>query len=93
MRLEPVAEGAAKHARGSARRAALHDEVLAVKEIRRVAGIKWHGGKAVEWTEDGACPFPPVADEVVHTEGACARGMRTDGNGIPIGEIEVAMFR
>src|SRR5580698_319732 len=36
MSLEPVAKRRPQHARGGARRATLHDEVLTIEEIRRV---------------------------------------------------------
>src|SRR5215468_9848054 len=92
MWLEPVTEGTAQHAGGCARRAALHDVVLAVKEIRGIARIKRHSGESGERAKNGARPFPAVADKIVNAERAGAIGMRTDGNGIPICEIKVAVF-
>src|SRR5450631_2317113 len=64
--------------------------MLAVEKIRGVNGIRAHGletGKAEEWSRG---PFPAVADEVVNTPGACAVRKRTDGDRIPVREIEVA---
>src|SRR5689334_17373018 len=92
VRLEPVAERSAQHAGSGARRATLHDEVLAVEKVRGVTGIERHRGEARKRAENSACPFPPVADEVVYAESTGTSRMRTDGNGIPIRKIKVAVL-
>ena len=91
MRLEPVAKRAAQHACGGARRSAFGYIVLAVEEIRGVAGIEGHGRESGERRKFGARPFPAVTNEIVDTKSACARGMRTDRGGIPGAKIEIAV--
>jgi len=61
MCLEPVTKRRTKHTGGSARRAALHDEVFAIKEISRVPLVERKGPEARERTEDGRGPLPSVA--------------------------------
>jgi hypothetical protein len=61
MRLEPVSKGRTKHTGGSARRAALHDEMFAIKEISRVPRVERKGPEASERTEHGRGPLPSIA--------------------------------
>src|SRR5260370_14235472 len=93
MRLEPVSERRPQHARGRARRTALHDVVFPVKKIRGIAGIERHRRKAGEGCELRSRPFPPVAQQVLHSECARAFRMRARRGSIPMGKIEITMLR
>src|ERR1700675_4705124 len=64
MRLEPVTKRGPQHARSGTRRAALHDEMLAIKEISRVSPVERKGLETWKWTENGGGPFPPVAQHI-----------------------------
>src|SRR5579864_4391700 len=69
VRLEPVAERPAQHAGGGSRRGTLHDVVLIVKEIGRIAGIKREWRKARKWREERARPLPSVAEKASRAKG------------------------
>ena len=77
MRLEPVAERPPQHARGRARRTALHHEVLPIEEIRGIPGIER------KWLEPGkgrkrrARPFPAIPHEIGDAEIAVALRVRS----------------
>src|SRR5439155_25311732 len=68
VRLEPVAEGAPKHASGGARRASLHDVVFSIKKIRGVTGIERHRRKARQRCKYGARPLPAVPNKIMNPE-------------------------
>src|SRR5690242_549255 len=91
MRLEPVAERTAQHARGGAGRAALRYIMPAIKEICGIARIKGHGHESRKRRELRARPLPAVSDEVVKAERAGACGMRADGRRIPGVKIKIAV--
>ena len=93
MRLEPVAERPPEHARGRARRTALHHEVLAIEEIRRVPGIKRKWMESRERRKRRARPFPTVPNDVGDAEVADALGVRSRGNRIPALKIKIAVPR
>src|ERR1700730_4628233 len=90
MRLEPVAKRGPQHARGRARRAALHHEMLAVKEISGVSPVKRKGLKTWKGPEDSGGPFPSVAQQIVYAESALAFGKRIHRHGIPTVKVEIA---
>src|SRR5207245_3602404 len=83
MRLEPVAERTAQHARGRARRAAFRHVVPAVEKICGIARIKGHRREPRERRELRARPLPSVSDKIINAKRACPRGMRAHGRGIP----------
>src|SRR5439155_19920602 len=68
VRLEPVAEGAPKHASGGARRACLHDVVFSIKKFRGVARIERHRRKAWQRCKYGARPLPAVPNKIMNPE-------------------------
>src|SRR3982074_3618604 len=90
MRLEPVAKRGPQHARGRPRRAALHDEMLAVQEISGVSPIKRKGPKTWKGPEDSGGPFPSIAQQIVYAESALAFGKRIHRHGIPTVKVEIA---
>src|SRR2546422_362877 len=90
MRLEPVSERTAQHARGRSRRATLHHVVLAVKEIGRIARVEGHWRKARKRRELCSRPLPPVPHKIVHTESARTRGVCSYRRKIPGMKIEVS---
>src|SRR5271165_201089 len=65
--------------------------MLAVKKIGGIARVKRAGLETLKGRKDGARPFPPVADQVVHAESAGAAGMCADRSGIPMAKIKIAM--
>src|SRR5260370_24912231 len=89
MRLEPVSERTAQHARGRSRRATLHHVVLAVKEIGRIARVEGHWRKARKRRDLCSRLLPPVPHKIVHTESARTGGVRTHWRKIPGMKIEV----
>src|SRR5208283_4727038 len=91
MRLEPVAKRWPQHAGGGARRATLHDEVLAIEEICRVAGVERKPLEARKGCEKRGSPFPPVAKHAIYAKCALAAGKGSYGLRIPTVEIEVAV--
>src|SRR5258708_35637717 len=93
MRLEPVSERRPQHTRSRARRTALHDVVFPVKKIRGIAWIERHRPKAREESELRSRPFPPVAQQVLHSECARAFRMRARGGSIPMVKIEITVLR
>src|ERR1700704_4654610 len=93
MRLEPISERPPQHARGGARRAALHHIVLAVKEICRVTRVERHGSESRKRCELRSRPFPSVSHQIMHTKGTRACGMCAHRRGIPRFEIEVSPGR
>src|ERR1019366_3459061 len=79
VRLEPIAKRSPQHARSGPRRCSLHDVMLVVKEIGRIAGVKRKRLKTGKRGEDCARPLPSVAEKSGRTEGAGAcweRGYR-----------------
>src|SRR5580704_18759473 len=74
MGLEPVAKCGAQHARGSAWRAALHDEVFAIKKVSGIARVKRKGLEPRKRCEYSGCPLPPIAQHIVHAEKTLAVG-------------------
>lgn len=60
-RLEPIAEGPSQQRCRGSRRPALHDVVLVVEKIRRIAGVEGKGLESIERRKDRARPFPTVA--------------------------------
>src|SRR5437879_9890426 len=93
MRLEPISERPAKHARRGARRAAFHHVVLAIKKIRRVTGIEGHGREPPKWRELRSRPLPAIPHKIVHAKRACSRWMRAYRRRIPRLEIEISLGR
>src|SRR5438477_5007857 len=93
VRLEPISERPAKHARRRERRAAFHHVVLAIKKIRRVTGIEGHGREPPKWRELRSRPLPTVPHKIVHAKSACSRGMRAYRRRIPRFEIKVSLGR
>ena len=91
-RPEPVAEGRPQQLVRRRRRGALHDQVLAVEEVRRVFRIRRHRAKPRERRERRAGPFPAVADEILDAPGARARGMAADRLRIPARKVEDAVL-
>src|SRR5271163_2815173 len=65
--------------------------MLTVKKIRGIARVKRAGLETFKGSENGARPFPAVAEQVLNTEGAVAGWVRPDGRGIPVAKIEIAM--
>src|SRR6516164_3545652 len=92
-RLEPVTKRPPEHTSSGARRAAFYDIVLAIKEIRRIAGIVRQGHKAWKGLEFRACPFPSVSNDVLHAESAGAPRIPAHGSRIPIRKIEIPKTR
>src|SRR4029077_17317911 len=90
MRLEPVAKCGSQHARSRARRATLHDEMLAIKEISGVPTVERKGLEPRKWAEHSGGPFPPVARHIVNAESAVAFGKRIHRHGIPTVKVEIA---
>src|SRR5205085_6827328 len=88
---EPVAEARTYQFSRGCRRRAFDHVVLAVEELGRVLGIGRHRGEAGKRTEDGRRPFPPVADQIVHTPGT--RRKRADGHRLEAGKIEMTPRR
>src|ERR1700686_1072951 len=93
MRLEPVAERPAEHARCRARRTALHHEVLAIEEIRGIPGIERKWLESRERRKRRARPFPAIPDEIGDAEVADALRVRSRGNQVPTLEIKIAVPR
>src|SRR4029079_9392696 len=90
VRLEPVSEGPAQHAGRRAWAAALHDVVLAIEEIGRIAGIELKRLKTRKRRELGGGPLPPVAHEVGDPERALALSKGADWRRVPTLEIKVS---
>src|SRR3974390_1623247 len=88
--LEPVAKCRPQHARCRARRTALHDEVLAIKEISGITTVERKRLEARKWGKDRRSPLPSIAQHVMHTERALAVGKCIHGCGVPLVKIEVA---
>src|SRR5690242_20072083 len=93
MRLKPVTERSPQHARSRARRAAFHDVVLAIKEIRGISGIERHRRESVEWLELCPRPFPAIADQVVNAKGARAARIGAHRRRVPMRKIKIAVAR
>src|SRR6266567_2005000 len=91
--LEPVAKRRTKHARSSARRSALHDEVFAIEKIGRVTAVERKRLESREWCEDRGRPLPTIAQHVVYAERALALGEGIYRRGIPMAEIKIAEAR
>src|SRR6266702_524133 len=91
MRLEPIAERTAQHARGGARRATFHHVVPAVEEICGITWIKGHRRESRKWGELRARPLPTVSDKIMNAKRARPRGMRAHGRRIPRSKIEIAV--
>src|ERR1700730_9042598 len=91
MRLEPVAERTPQHACGRARGTALHHEVLPIKEIRGITGIKRKCLEPGKGRERSARPFPAIPHEIGDPEVAVALGIRSHGKRVPALEIKIAM--
>src|SRR5258708_27366822 len=90
MRLEPVSERPAQHARSGARGASLHHVVLAVEKICGIVWIERHRRKPRKRRELRPRPLPPVSDNIMNPKRARSRGMRAHRRGIPRFEIEVS---
>ena len=90
MRLEPIAKCGPQHTRSRARRAAFHDEMLAIKEISGVSTVEGKGLETRKRTEEGGGPFPPVAQHIVNAESALAFGKRIHRHGIPTLKVKIA---
>src|SRR6266403_1360271 len=90
MRLEPISERPAQHARRGARRATFHHVVLAVKETCRITRIESHGRESRKRCELRSRPLPAVPHKIVHAESARSRGMRAYRRRIPRFEMEVS---
>src|SRR5690242_4437654 len=91
MRLEPIAERTAQHARGGARRCAFCNVMPAIEEVCGIARIEGHRGESWERRELGARPLPAISDEIVDAKRACARGMGADRGRIPGVKIEISV--
>src|SRR5207253_3710692 len=65
------------------------DVMLAVKEVGGVARIKRKWLEPGKGPEDCARPLPTIAQQVGHTEGAGAGGIRPHGDRIPALEVKV----
>src|SRR5215472_9413404 len=89
MRLEPIPERSSQQTRRRARRTALQDEVLTIKEICRIPGIERERLEPREGSEWCARPLPAVADKIGDAEPAVTFGIRTHWNGIPAFKIKV----
>src|SRR2546426_5802232 len=63
--------------------------MLAVKEVVGVARIKRKWLEPGKGPEDCARPLPTIAQQVGHTEGAGAGGIRPHGDRIPALEVKV----
>src|SRR5689334_394869 len=90
--LEPVSKGAPQHASVGARRAALHDVMLAVEKISGVTLVereRLESGERLEWRRG---PFPSVGEQPVQSEFAAAPRKRIDGRRIPSREVEVSVL-
>src|SRR5712692_3194481 len=93
MRLEPVPKRPAQHARGRARRAALHHVMLPVEKIRGITGIEREGLKPRKWRKNGARPLPPVACQIRNTEIARTAGEGSHRDSVPSARIEIPTMR
>src|SRR5690348_13569073 len=89
MRLEPISERPAQHARRSARGAALHHIVLAIKKIFGVTRIERHGCESRKWRELRSRPFPAVPHKIVHAKSARPCRMRAHRRRIPRFKMEI----
>src|SRR5271169_594365 len=90
MCLEPVAERRSEHAGGGKRRATLHDEMLAIKEISRVPAVETKWLETGKRSEGGGRPFPPVAQHAVNAESALASRKSVHGHGVPAVKVKIA---
>src|SRR5271163_703404 len=89
MRLKPVTEGAPQHAGGCPGRATLHHKMLTIKKVRGIPRIKRARAETVKRRKHCARPFPTVAQQIMHTKGAGARGVCANWTGIPMTKIEI----
>src|SRR5271154_2193676 len=92
MRLKPVPEGAPQHASVRARRTALHNEMLAIEEIRGIARIKGKRLEPIQGAEWRRRPFPAIAKEVQYAKCARACRMRVHWSGIPALVMKIPMM-
>src|ERR1017187_5825137 len=90
MWLKPVTKCGPQHARGGTRRAALHDEVFPIEEIRRVAAVERKWFETGERRELARGPFPSISHEVVYAESALPLRKRIHRHRIPTMKIEIA---
>src|ERR1700730_6379510 len=65
--------------------------MLAIEKIRRISRVESHGLEAGERCEFRACPFPSVADQVLHVKSTGACRVRTDGRRLPGVKIKIAV--
>src|SRR5271166_4502702 len=93
MCLKPVAECRPQHACRSTRRAAFHNEVLAIKKIGRVTTVKRKRLKSREGREDRRSPLPSVPQHSLHTEGTLSLRKSINWRGIPSIEVEITQIR
>src|SRR5580704_11827948 len=93
MGLEPVAKCGSQHARGSAWRAALHDEVFAIKKVSGIARVKRKGLEPRKRCEYSGCPLPPIAQHIVHAEKTLAVGKGINRCRIPMAEVKITEAR
>ena len=93
MCLKPVTKRGPQHARRRARRSTLHNEMLAIKKISRVAAIKRKRLESWERRENRRRPLPTISQHVVHSKSALPRGKRIHRRRIPMFEIKVAECR
>src|SRR5579864_6218183 len=90
MPLEPVAEAGAQHAASRTRRAAFHDEVLAIEEIGRVAAIKRERLESAERRELCRRPLPSVTHHTFHSKRALTLRIGINGRRIPSLKIKIS---
>src|SRR6266850_2833402 len=90
MWLKPVPERLPDKQCCRSRRGPLQDEMPAVEEVGRIAGIKRKWLKSREGRECGAGPFPAVTHKIVNTERAAALGNGSNGMRRPGSKIKVA---
>src|SRR5258708_38177376 len=88
IRTEPVAKGGTQQASGGPRRAALHDVVLAIEKIGRVARVKRKRLETGERAEHCGRPLPTIAECLLHSMMARA-SPRIPRYRIPASEIRV----
>src|SRR5579863_8408159 len=93
MGLKPVSKSGPQHARGSARRTALHHEMLAIEKISRVASVERKRLEPGKRSEHRGRPLPAVAQHVMHAESAAARQKRVHRRRIPLTEIKIPETR
>ncbi len=70
MRLKPISKASAQHTGRCPRASTLHNEVLAIEEIRRVAWVRRHYLEAGERLELRGRPLPALSHQAV--EAKCA---------------------